>query len=942
LIKPFSFAIIPLYFRRCLPLKVIIMEIEIPKVYEPEKVEDKLYDFWQKNSQFSSLPKDGQKPFTIVIPPPNVTGVLHMGHALNNTLQDIIIRFRRMQGCNALWVPGTDHGGIATQNVVEKLLLSEGTNRHKLGRDKFLERMWSWRKESGDTILNQLKKLGCSLDWSRTRFTMDEVCSKAVMTAFVELYNKGLIYRGKRLVNWCPRCQTALSDIEVEHEEEIGKLWHIKYEIKPQKPSKGKKAAAEKEHLVVATTRPETMLGDTAVAVNPKDKRYKKLVGRTILLPLTQREIPIVADEAVDATFGTGAVKVTPAHDPTDFDIAQRSKLPMIVVIDTKGAMTPEAGAKYAGLDRYAARKAVLEDLEAQGLLLETAQHPHSIGHCYRCDTVIEPLISEQWFLKVEDMSKRAMKAVTDGKLKFYPASWEKPYLLWLENLKDWCISRQIWWGHRIPVYYCKSEKGKDGKPCKPVASAVPLEKCPNCGGAVEQDPDVLDTWFSSALWPFSVFGWPNGKESQISDFKSQISDLSYYYPTSVLVTGHEILYLWVARMVQMGLEFMNNIPFSEVYIHGIVRDKSGKKMSKSLGNVIDPLGVMKKYGTDALRFSLSQSAAPGRDMQLSDDSFLGARNFANKMWNASRFVLMNLQSVFWEPGYMAIWPLELADTWILSEYRQLVKDVTSSLEKYDIDQAARLLYEFFWSKYCDWYIEIAKIRLNGQDDASKKVALSILIEVLGGFLRLMHPIMPFITEEIWQTLIKFLRSPSQIKSISIMTYKWPEFDEAKLEKDSLAKMQIIMDVVSAIRTIRSEMNVPPGKPIKVIFNVSEKDASSVLEAHQPYLKALAKLEEINIGSTVERPPQSATAVVRGVEIFVPLAGLIDLEKEIARLEKEIVNAEGEEKRCEQNLANEGFIKRAPAVEVERVRTRLKDARLKAERLKDNIKSLKN
>src|SRR3989339_147328 len=962
--------------------------MEISKTYEPKEIEKKWLNFWEEQNLYHSEPNNS-KPFTIVIPPPNVTGSLHMGHALNNLLQDIIIRFKRMNGFNSCWVPGTDHGGIATQNVVERILKKAGILRENIGRDKFLEEMWKWRKETGDTILYQLKKLGCSCDWDKTSFTMDDRRSKSVNYAFTKLYEKGLIYRGERIVDWCPRCGTALNESEVEQEDEKGKLWYIKYPVQNEND----------KFITVATTRPETMLGDTAIAVNPNDERYKKLIGKNAVLPLVNRIIPIIADKMVGPKFGTGAVKITPAHDRNDAETARRHNLILIHAIDKeakiKNSIINDLNGQpiknfeandLVGKDRYEARKILIEKLKEKELLEKEEDYILPITRCYRCATATEPLISKQWFLKMNDMAKRALESAKNEETKFFPEKWLKPYLLWLENLKDWCISRQIWWGHQIPLWYCMNCAGEHilglyqdmpekfnipGEVVSPgtmgsikwmletlkltpqkikekvkdyevgnininskgvFASETQPEKCPHCGKSdFIRDPDVLDTWFSSALWPMSVFGWPE-----------ETKELKYYYPTNVLITGHEILYLWVARMIMMGLEFRNHVPYHDVYIHGIVRDKSGKKMSKSLGNVIDPLGVMKKYGTDALRFSLSQSAAPGRDMQLSDDSFLGARNFANKMWNASRFVLMNLQSVFWEPGYMAIWPLELADTWILSEYRQLVKDVTSSLEKYDIDQAARLLYEFFWSKYCDWYIEIAKIRLNGQDDASKKVALSILIEVLGGFLRLMHPIMPFITEEIWQTLIKFLRSPSQIKSISIMTYKWPEFDEAKLEKDSLAKMQIIMDVVSAIRTIRSEMNVPPGKPNKVIFNVSEKGASSVLEAPQPYLKALAKLEEINIGSTVERPPQSATAVVRGVEIFVPLAGLIDLEKEIARLEKEIVNAEGEEKRCEQNLANEGFIKRAPAVEVERVRTRLKDARLKAERLKDNIKSLKN
>lgn len=901
------------------------MTTEMEKAYEPAKVEEKWGAFWLDRKLFSSKPEKGRKPFTIVIPPPNVTGSLHMGHALNDTMQDIIIRFRRMQGYNALWVPGTDHGGIATQNVVEKLLKAEGKSRHDLGREKFLERMWQWRNESGGTILGQLKRLGCSLDWDRTRFTMDDTCSKAVYAAFVELYNKGFIYRGKRMVNWCPRCHTALADIEVEHEEEIGKLWHIQYAIV------GEGGALSGSNLVVATTRPETLLGDTAVAVHPEDERYSALIGKKIRLPLINRDIPIVADEAIDRTFGTGAVKVTPAHDPTDFDIAARHNLPHIVVIDFKGKMTPEAG-KYAGLDRAEARKQVLADLEEQGLLLETVAHPHAIGHCYRCNSVVEPLASEQWFLKVEEMSRRARKVVEEGKLKFYPESWAKPYVLWLENLRDWCISRQIWWGHRIPVYYCTDADGERTK-CAPVVGLEKPAQCPHCGNArMEQDPDVLDTWFSSALWPFSVFGWPEAKNDAGSD-------LNYYYPTSVLVTGHEILYLWVARMVQMGLTFLDDIPYSEVFIHGIVRDRFGKKMSKSLGNVIDPLVIMEKFGTDALRFSITQSAAPGRDMQLSDDSFVGARNFANKIWNASRFVLMNADTVTWDKNFiMSVWPMELADRWILSEYRATVRDVTAALERYDMDLAARLAYDFFWSKYCDWYIELAKIRMNGTDEKSRQAVLSVLMEILSGILRLLHPIMPFITEEIWQNIVKYVHVES--REGSIMTAPWPEADAAKIDQEALREMSIIQEVVTAIRTIRSEMNVPPGKTIPVIFNITRAEYRSVLEKNAAYVTFLARLENAEVGENLPRPKQSASAVVTGVEIFVPLAGLIDLEKEKQRLTKEIKNAEQELERCGHKMKNEDFMKRAPEKEVAKIKERLADATTKIERLTETLKSL--
>ncbi len=689
------------------------------------------------------------------------------------------------------------------------------------------------------------------------------------------------------------------------------------------------------------------MLGDTAVAVHPEDERYKKYIGKMLVLPLTGREIPIVFDEAVDKAFGTGAVKVTPAHDPADFEIAVRHSLPHIVVIGFNGKMTKEAG-QYAGLDRYEARKKVLLDLEAQGLLLETVDHPHSVGHCYRCSSVIEPLVSEQWFLKVEEMSKRAMQVVEEGKLKFYPASWAKPYLLWLENLRDWCISRQIWWGHRIPVYYCVSGTKADDKEtpdkrprsnCPPMVSVEAPKKCPACGGThIEQDPDVLDTWFSSALWPFSVLGWPDSRPDKTNKGPHK-SDIEYYYPTSVLVTGHEILYLWVARMVQMGLQFLDDLPFTEVFLNGIVRDRFGKKMSKSLGNVIDPLIVMDKYGTDALRFSLAQSAAPGRDMQLSDDSFVSARNFANKIWNASRFVMMNVAGVTWDKEFiMSVWPMELADKWILSEYRLTVRDVTRALEKYDIDVAARLIYDFFWSKYCDWYIELAKIRIAGQDEKAKKAALSVLMEVLSGVVRMLHPIMPFITEELWQTLSGYIRNNN--KNTSIMSAPWPQSDETKVDEEALKEMARVMEFVTAVRTIRSEMNVPPGKFVPAVVRITSDEQKSFLERNGAYIRALAKIESIEAAKDAARPKQSAVSVTSGLEIFVPLVGIIDLEKEMKRLQKDIINAQTDLERCAQKLLNEDFIKHAPEKEIAKIKERVSEAELKIGRLKDSIKAL--
>ncbi|MDR1695797.1 MAG: valine--tRNA ligase [Endomicrobium sp.] len=918
--------------------------MEMEKVYNSKNVEEKWYKYWIENKTFSSKPDESRKPFTIVIPPPNVTGSLHMGHALNNTLQDIIIRFKKLQGFNVCWVPGTDHGGIATQNVVEKLLKKEGKTKYDLGRDKFLETMWKWRVETGDTILDQLKKLGCGLDWDRTAFTMDETRSKAVKKAFIELFDKGLIYRGKRLVNWCSRCGTALSDIEVEYEDEKSNLWHIKY---PFRDSDG--------YIIVATTRPETMLGDTAVAVSPDDERYADVIGKTINLPLVDREIKVVSDYIVDKAFGTGAVKVTPAHDATDNEIAKRNNLETIEIIDISGKMinVPE---KYSGLSVVEARKAVVADLEAQGLLIKTEDYSHSVGRCYRCATTIEPLMSEQWFLNVSGMSKKAVDAANEEKTKFYPQSWKKPYVLWLENLRDWCISRQIWWGHRIPVYYCVDENGQRKPDCKPVADFETPKECPDCKGTkFFQDEDVLDTWFSSALWPISVFNWGEDENNE---------DLKYFYPTSVLVTGHEILYLWVARMVQFGIEFMKDIPYSHVFIHGIVRDKSGKKMSKSLGNVIDPLGIMDKFGTDALRFALAQAAAPGRDMQVSDESFLAARNFANKIWNASRFIIMNLEGI--DKLDDNIKPAELADDWILAELQKTYNKVCSAYETYDMDSAARELYDFFWTKFCDWYIELSKIRMTSADLKVKKQVLEILVYVLKSFLQLASPVMPFITAEIWQTLNKqseewgvksedkgiiaesslpFIAGKDKVltrQSGVIQGMNTNGAEPALKQLQTIEKMKSIQDIITKIRTIRSEMNISPAAQINAVFNVSDNGNESVSFAkdNQDYIKRLAKLETVSFEKDAKRPKNSALAVAGGLEIFLPLEGLIDIEKEKARLAKEIALAGQEIERTKSKLSNENFVKRAPEAEVEKIKERLKEAETKIEKINDSLKFL--
>jgi valyl-tRNA synthetase len=881
--------------------------MEMEKVYDSKKVEEKWVKYWIDNKTFSSKADKSKKSFTIVIPPPNVTGSLHMGHALNDSLQDAIIRFKKMQGFNTLWVPGTDHGGIATQTVVEKLLKKEGKTKYDLGREKFIEKMWQWRQETGDTILDQLKKLGCGLDWDRTRFTMDEACSKAVKRAFKQFYDKGLIYRGKRLVNWCPGCNTALSDIEVEYHSEKGNLWYIKYPIKDSN-----------EFLTVATTRPETMIGDTAVAVNPNDDRYKNIVGKTIILPLVNREIKIVADYIVDMQFGTGAVKVTPAHDAVDYEIARRHNLEILEVIDANGNMT-NLTEKYKGLSAKEAREVIVNDLQEQGYLIKTEDYSHSVGKCYRCSTTIEPIMSEQWFLKVEEMSKRASQVAKDEKVKFYPASWKKPYTLWLDNLRDWCISRQIWWGHRIPVYYCVDENGNKTS-CPPIVEYDTPTKCPHCGNThLVQDNDVLDTWFSSAMWPFSVFNWGENPDNE---------ELKYYYPTGVLVTGHEILYLWVARMVQMGLEFLNDIPFGDVFIHGIVRDKHGLKMSKSKGNVINPLEIMNEFGTDSLRFALAQSAAPGRDMQISNDSFLTARNFANKIWNASRFILMNKGDI--EVPQEPI-VKETSDKWILDEYNKTIKTVTYSFEHYDIDVVSRTLYDFIWTKFCDWYIELSKIRMTSENIEEKKQVLSVLIYVLKGTIKMLAPVMPFICDELWSILNK--------TNDSIVNSSFPIYNEKFVFTNESNQMAIVQEIVSKIRNVRSEMNISPAVFITTKIKVLDDSKLSVVENNQSYIKSLGKIKDLSIGKDIHREKNSALAVATGFEIFIPLEGLIDIEKEKARISKEIKNIVAEQEKYNKKLSNPNFVAKAPEAEVERIKQKLADTQSKIATLEETLKN---
>jgi len=881
------------------------------KIYNFKEIEKKWHKYWIENRVFSAKPDKNRRPFTVVIPPPNVTGSLHMGHALNTTLQDIIIRFKKLQGYNALWIPGTDHGGIATQNVVERILKKEGKTKYDLGRKKFLEKMQHWRTESGSKILNQFKRLGCSLDWDRVAFTMDENRSKAVKKAFIKLFNKGLIYRGKRLINWCSKCGTALSDIEVEYENEKSSLWYIKYFL-----------AESEKYVVVATTRPETMLGDTAVAVNPEDERYTDLTGQSLIVPLINREVEIVSDYIVDKSFGTGAVKVTPAHDAIDNEIARRNNLKVVEIINTDGKMI-NVPYKYKGLSTEEARREIVKDLEDAGFLVKVESYSHSLGKCYRCSAKIEPLMSEQWFLNIYGMSKKAIEAARNGRTFFYPRSWEKPYILWLENLKDWCISRQIWWGHRIPVYYCTDEQG-NRKSCPPVASFDVPSECLCCGSKnFIQDEDVLDTWFSSALWPISVFNWGEDEKGE---------DLKYFYPTSVLVTGYEILHLWVARMVQFGLEFTGDVPFKEIFIHGIVRDKCGKKMSKSLGNVVDPLEIMDKYGTDALRFVLARAAAPGKDMQISNEAFLAARNFVNKIWNASRFIIINSEGIDKLDGDIQL--TEFADEWIIAEFSDAVFKIKNAYETYDIDAAAREIYDFFWTKYCDWYIELSKMRVTSANLKVKRQVLSLLVYILKSMLQLMSPIMPFIAEEIWHILNRENKNAEIISESSF-------FEVKNGNTAAIEKMIILQEIIGKVRTLRNEMNIAPSARIKALINVLDDGKERIVSENISYIQHLAKLDSVQIGKNIARPENSALIVLDAFEIFLPLAGFIDIEKEKTRLMKEISLAEQEIDRVSLKLYNKNFIEKASGTEVEKTKVRLSKAKLKIKKINESLKFLR-
>ena len=875
-------------------------EHNIPKVYDPASVEKKWYEFWEKNRYFHAEPEPGKKPFSIVIPPPNITGKLHMGHALDNTLQDILIRWHRMMGDNTLWMPGYDHAGLATQIKVEEVLKKEeGKTRFDLGREEFVKRVWAWKEEYGDRIINQLKCLGISCDWERKRFTMDEGCSRAVRETFVSLFEKGLIYKGTRITNWCVNCHTALSDIEVEHEDTPGHLWYVRYPV----------VGEEDTYLTIATTRPETIPGDTAVAVNPEDERYAKLIGKTLRLPILNREIPVIADSYVDTKFGTGAVKITPSHDPNDYEMGLRHNLPEIVVIGQDGVMTEEAG-PFAGLERYECRKQIVARLKEEGYLVKIEEHSHAVGHCQRCHNIVEPLVSTQWFVKMQPLVKAAVDCVTDGRTQFVPERFTKNYTGWMENIHDWCISRQIWWGHRIPVWYC-DDCGEMS------ASRTDLEKCPKCGSThIHQDEDALDTWFSSALWPFSTMGWPDNTEL-----------LKQFYPTSVLVTGYDIIFFWVARMLIMGMEFMKEIPFEKVFIHGLVRDSQGRKMSKSLGNGIDPLEVIEKYGADTLRFMLITGNTPGNDMRFYWERVEGTRNFANKIWNASRFALMNME------GYdkdAELAPYTLADKWILSRLQDTVKDVTGLLERFELGEAGRAIYDFIWSEVCDWYIEIAKPRLYNKEAAAERAtAQHVLATVLVSAMKLLHPYMPFITEEIYQCL------PHEAESIMIS--KWPVADESLVDPEAERGMNAIMDSIKAIRNMRAEVNANPGKKIPAIMLVSE-DLREVVAHNDSYIKLLGGIDNLELRPlNGEKPENAMAAVVTGIEVYLPLAGLIDVEKETQRLSKELAAMEKDLQRAGGKLNNAGFLAKAPEDVIAKERAKYEELSGKIEAVKKRM-----
>lgn len=974
--------------------------IELKKSYSPEDIEDKWYVFWEEKGYFKPDPNAARSPFCIVIPPPNVTGSLHMGHALNATVQDILSRWKRMLGHKVLWLPGTDHAGIATQNVVERELSKEGVDRHKLGRDAFIERVWRWKAEYGGRIIHQLKKLGSSCDWSRERFTLDEGLSAAVREVFVRLFEEGLVYRDNRLINWCPRCHTALSDLEVEYEEIDGKLYNIKYPIIPQTPPLVK-GGTEGGYITVATTRPETMLGDMAVAVHPEDERYKNIIGKTLDLPLTGRKIPVIADAAVDPAFGTGAVKVTPAHDFNDEAIGKRHNLKSISVIAEDGRMSADAGERYSGLDRYQCRKRVMEDLKELGLLEGEKKYLHSVGHCYRCKTIIEPLLTIQWYVKIESLASEAVKAVQDKRIRLIPDSWENNYFAWMRDIKDWCISRQIWWGHQIPVWYCPDCKGEDGRPpqgeiiehiffepieipnpptpplekggkggfvsggiyselrksgmshddiirnskiirisksVKPlIPPRPPLEKrgrgdldlreCPKCGNKnIIRDPDVLDTWFSSALWPFSTLGWP------ASDIASDIEgseDLKTFYPTSVLVTGFDILFFWVARMIMMGLKFMNDVPFKDVYIHALVRDSKGHKMSKSKGNVIDPLVMINKYGADAFRFTLAAFAAQGRDVRFSEDRVEGYRYFINKLWNATKFIVINEES--WTRQPLNDKDLDLPSRWIMSRLAFAAEEVNRHLTNYRFNDAANSIYQFVWHEFCDWYIELTKPVLYQGSAEEKSAVVNCLFFVLEKTIQILHPFMPYVTEELWNSVFK--------KSGSIMVSPYPS--ELIKYPDAEEQMNYIIDAVTGIRSIRGELNIAPSLEIKADIKTTSKDAEDILKNNLTAIMKLTRCKEVNIGADIKRVRGSAVSVKDKMEMYIPIEGLLDIKSEVDRLQKEKSKMDNAIAVLNKKLLNEDFLKNAPRTVVEKEKTKFDDLVHRKDKIEENIRLLK-
>ncbi|MCK4261878.1 valine--tRNA ligase [bacterium] len=861
---------------------------DIPTKYNPKPVEERWYRFWEEKGYFQAEAYSRKKPYCIVIPPPNITGSLHMGHALNNTLQDILIRWKKMHGDNALWIPGVDHAGIATQNVVEKELAEAGINRHQLGREKFVEKVWEWKAKYGDAIINQLKRLGCACDWRRSRFTLDEGCSRAVKEEFVRLYQEGLIYQANYIINWCPRCRTALSDIEVEHQEIKGKLYYINYPLE-----------SGEDQVTVATTRPETMLGDVAVAVHPDDKRYQRLIGKTLILPLVGRKLAIITDERIDPSFGTGAVKITPAHDPDDFEIGLKQKLSQVVVIDETGKMTEEAG-RYRGMDRYQCREDILKDLKSQRYLVKIEDYTCPIGHCYRCHTAVEPLVSKQWFVRMKELARPAIRAVKSERIRFIPERWTKVYLNWMENIRDWCISRQIWWGHQLPVWHCRN--------CQHLnVSQEEPDSCQNCGSSdLEQDQNVLDTWFSSALWPFSTLGWPDETE-----------DLAYFYPTSTLVTGHEIIYFWVARMIMMGLKFRGDIPFHEVYIHGIVRDREGKKMSKSLGNVIDPLEIMEEYGTDALRLALAQATTlGGQDIFLSRERLEGTRNFANKLWNVSRFILLNTEDFNFKRTKQKDLKFDEDDEYIISRLNQIIKEVTDSLSAYKFSEASQAVYEFLWHEFCDWHVELSKLRLQeGKDEEDRRTTQWVLQYVLRNVLKLLHPYMPFITEEIWQHL--------NADKGSITVSPWPRFMRKRVNEEAMEKARKKYEVITAERRIRSGWNIPLRKKLEHVIKPVNREEKEILERSREKFIQLLSSSRLTIDENYEPSGNLVSEVtLSGTTIFVDLGEAVDLEQEKEKHRKEIAKIEEELKKIDRKLSSSDFLEKAPQEIVEKQRNK--------------------